>query len=99
MLKSYRVGEKVRLIVKSVHPFGAFLQFPEGIDGLLPISEVPKGTKIQEGQELEVRIIELSPDKITFSMKEEEKREEIITTGSSDRGFTLGDILKKKMKI
>ncbi|MDW8032241.1 MAG: S1 RNA-binding domain-containing protein [Aquificaceae bacterium] len=99
VLKSYRVGEKVKLSVKSVHPFGAFLQFPEGIDGLLPISEVPKGTKIQEGQELEVKIIELSPDKITLSMKEEEKREEIITTGGSDKGFTLGDILKKKMKI
>lgn len=99
VLRNYKVGDKVRLVVKSVHPFGAFLQFPEGIDGLLPISEVPKSAKLQEGMELEVKIIELSTDKITFSMKEEEKKEEIITTGSSDRGFTLGDILKKKMKI
>lgn len=101
VVKNYKVGSKVKLTVKSVHPFGAFLQFPEGIDGLLPISEVPKGVKLQEGQELEVKIIELSPEKITLSMKEEEKKEkeEIITTGSSDKGFTLGDILKKKMKI
>ncbi|MCX8059846.1 MAG: S1 RNA-binding domain-containing protein, partial [Aquificaceae bacterium] len=99
VLKSYKVGDKVRLTVRSVHPFGAFLQFPEGIDGLLPISEIPKNTKLQEGQEVEVKIIELSAEKITFSMKEEQKVEEIITTSSSDKGFTLGDILKKKMKI
>ncbi len=99
VLKNYKVGDKVKLKVRSVHPFGAFLQFPEGIDGLLPISEIPKGLKLQEGQEVEARIIELSQDKITFSMKEkeEEKKEDIITT--SDKGFTLGDILKKKMKI
>ncbi len=100
VLKNYKVGNKVKLKVKSVHPFGAFLQFPEGIDGLLPISEMPKGLKLQEGQEVEAKIIELSQDKITFSMKEEDKKEDttdIITT--SDKGFTLGDILKKKMKI
>ncbi|HAV40165.1 MAG TPA: 30S ribosomal protein S1 [Aquificaceae bacterium] len=99
VLNSYKVGDKVKLRVKSLHPFGAFLQFPEGVDGLLPISEIPKGTKLEEGQEVEVKIIELSPEKITLSMREEEKKEEIITTSSSDKGFTLGDILRKKMKI
>ncbi len=97
VLKNYKVGDKARLKVKSVHPFGVFLQFPEGIDGLLPISEMPKGLKLQEGQEVEARIIEISQDKITFSMKEEEKKEDIITT--SDKDFTLGDILKRKMKV
>ncbi len=99
VLNSYKVGDKVKLRVKSLHPFGAFLQFPEGVDGLLPISEIPKGTKLEEGQEVEVKIIELSPEKIILSMREEEKKEEIITTSSSDKGFTLGDILRKKMKI
>ncbi len=99
VLKTYRVGDKVRLRVKSLHTFGAFLQFPEGVDGLLPISEIPKGTKLEEGLEVEAKIIELSPEKITLSMREEEKKEDIITTSSSDKGFTLGDILRKKMKI
>lgn len=99
VLNNYKVGDKVKLRVKSLHTFGAFLQFPEGVDGLLPISEIPKGTKLEEGQEVEVKIIELSPEKITLSMREEEKKEEIITTSSSDKGFTLGDILRKKMKI
>ncbi len=102
VLKNYKVGDKVKLKVKSVHPFGAFLQLPEGVDGLLPISEVPRGVKLSEGQEVEVKIIELSQDRITFSMKEEERKEEkdIITIGSGgDKGFTLGDILKKKLKL
>ena len=60
----------VKLRVKSLHTFGAFLQFPEGVDGLLPISAIPKGTKLEEGQEVEVKIIELSPEKITLSMRE-----------------------------
>lgn len=99
VLKSYKVGDRVKLKVKSIHPFGVFLQFPEGVDGLLPISEIPKNLKFTEGQEVEAKIIELSSEKITLSMKEEEKKEDIITTGSSDKGFTLGDILRKKMKI
>ncbi|RMH81352.1 MAG: S1 RNA-binding domain-containing protein [Acidobacteria bacterium] len=101
VLKNYKVGDKVKLTVKSVHPFGAFLQFPEGLDGLLPISEIPKGVKLEDKQEVEVRIIELSQEKITLSMKEEEKREDedIIKSVGSDKGFTLGDIFKKKIKM
>ena len=99
VLKNYKVGDKIKLRVKGIRPFGAFLEFPEGVDGLLPISEVPKNIKLQEGQEVEVKIIELSPEKITLSMKEEEKKEEIITTESSHKGFTLGDIMKKKLKL
>ncbi|MFN3870579.1 MAG: S1 RNA-binding domain-containing protein [Aquificaceae bacterium] len=99
VLNTYKVGQKVKLKVKSVRPFGAFLEFPEGVEGLLPISEIPKGVKLQEGQEVEVKILDLSSDKITFSMKEEEKKEDIITIGSSDKGFTLGDIMRKKLKL
>ncbi len=100
VLSAYKIGQKVKLKVKSVRTFGAFLEFPEGVEGLLPISEVPKGVRLQEGQEVEVKILDLSPDKITFSMKEEEeKKEDIITTSSSDKGFTLGDIMGKKLKL
>jgi len=105
--KNYQVGQKVKLRVKSSHGFGVFLEFPEGVDGLLPLSEIPKGTQLKEGDEVEVRIVEISPQegKITLSMKEEkaekveeEKKEELITT-NLESGFTLGDILKKKLKL
>ncbi|WP_340694567.1 S1 RNA-binding domain-containing protein [Hydrogenobacter thermophilus] len=100
--QKYSVGQKVMLKVKSSHPFGVFLEFPEGADGLLPLSEIPKGVELKEGMQVEAKILEISPEegRITLSMKEEkeERREEAITTGS-ESGFTLGDILKKKMKL
>ncbi|QWK20315.1 MAG: S1 RNA-binding domain-containing protein [Hydrogenobacter thermophilus] len=100
--KNYTVGQKITLKVKSSHPFGVFLEFPEGVDGLLPLSEIPKGTDLKEGMQVEVKILEIAPEegRITLSMKEEkeEKKEEVIST-SSESGFTLGDILKKKMKL
>ena len=101
----YKVGDKVSLRVKAQHPFGVFLEFPEGVDGLLPLSEIPKGVKLEVGQEVEARIIDMSvkDEKITLTMKEEDKRvdseDQKAEQASSDVGFTLGDILKKKMKL
>lgn len=98
----YKVGQKITLRVKSSHPFGVFLEFPEGVDGLLPLSEIPKGVELLEGSQVEVRITEISPreERITLSMREEkkEKQEEPITT-NSESGFTLGDVLRKRIKL
>ncbi len=102
--QKYKVGDKVSLQVKSRHPFGVFLGFPEGVDGLLPLSEIPKGAQIEIGQTVDVRIIDMDikNEKITLSMKEENRKiemEENLSEQSADVGFTLGDILKKKMKL
>ncbi|SHK15978.1 S1 RNA-binding domain-containing protein [Thermocrinis minervae] len=101
--QKYKVGDRLTLKVKSRHPFGVFLELEEGIDGLLPISEIPKGVELKEGDEVQVRIVEIQPAerKLTFSMKEEDTKgkEEIISTTGSTSGFTLGEILKKKMKL
>ena len=98
-VKKYKVGDKVKLKVKSVHSFGAFLEFPEGLEGLLPVSEMENIKNIKVGDEVEVRIIDIIPNsKITLSAKEENKTEEIITEGS-ESGFTLGELLRKKMKL
>ena len=101
----YKVGDVLRLKVKEVFPFGAFLELPEGAEGLLPFSEVPRSVRIEAGKEYEVKIIDMDPkeEKITFSIKalrgegaprEEEKAEEVQAGG-----FKLGEILKKKWKM
>ncbi len=100
----YSVGDVLTLKVKEVLPFGAFLELPEGVEGLLPFSEVPKGLKLQEGQEYEVKIIDLNPreQKITFSVKAlagEEEEVQVQEQESSSGGFKLGEILKKKWKM
>ncbi len=98
-VKKYKVGDKVKLKVTSIHPFGAFLEFPEGLEGLLPLSEIDDIKNIKVGDEIEVRIIDIIPNsKITLSAKEEKKNEEIINEGS-ESGFTLGELLKRKMKL
>ena len=100
----YEVGDVVTLRAKEVMPFGAFLEMPEGVEGLLPFSEVPKDIKVEEGKKYEVKIIDLNPKegKVTFSIKalrgEEEKVEEKIEEVSA-AGFKLGDILRKKWKM
>ncbi len=109
--EKYKVGHVVQLPVKELAPFGAFLELPEGVEGLLPFSEVPKHIRIRKGQEYEVKIIDLNPKegKITFSIsalveekpREEEKEEAaaVVTSSSSSGGFKLGEILKKKWKM
>ncbi len=102
--EKYKVGDTLTLRVKEVMPFGAFLELPEGVEGLLPFSEVPRDVKIEVGQEQEVQIIDISPKegKITFSIKalrgEEEKPEEKEGEVST-AGFKLGEILKNKWKM
>ncbi len=105
--KNYKVGDTVKLKVKDTLAFGAFLEFPEGVDGLLPFSEVPKGFKVDKGKEYEVKIIDLNPDegKITLSLKaledysqDTEEEKEGVAQEEVSTGFKLGEILKKKWK-
>ncbi len=102
--EKYKVGDVVKLRVKEVMPFGAFLELPEGVEGLLPFSEVPRDLKLEVGQEHEVKIIDINPkeEKVTFSIKAlrgEEEKEEEVSEGAPVSGFKLGDILKKKWKM
>ena len=103
--EKYKVGDVVKLKAKEVMPFGAFLELPEGVEGLLPFSEVPRDVRIEEGGEYEVKIIDLNTKegKVTFSIKalrgEEEEKTEEKAEEVSTAGFKLGDILKKKWKL
>ncbi len=101
----YKVGDVIKLKVKDVMPFGAFLELPEGIDGLLPYSEKPRDVKLEKGQEIEVKIIDLNPQdkKLTFSInalrgRDEEEESTYFITEDTGAGFKLSEILKKKWK-
>lgn len=105
----YKPGDQLELVVKEVRPFGTFLGLPEGIDGLLPISEIPKNITLEPGQTVNVKILEVNPkeEKITFSMMQEPKKhqpqeqapqKDFIKVNDSSSGFRLGDILKNKLK-
>lgn len=66
----YKVGDVVQGKVKKIVDFGAFIELPGGIDGLIHISKLSDGhvgrvsDVIKEGDELMVEIVEFKGNKI-----------------------------------
>ncbi len=64
----YKVGDRVKGIVKDIKDFGAFIEFEEGIEGLLRKADVSwervedLHQVLKEGEEIEVVILELNKD-------------------------------------
>ena len=76
--RHYVPGTKVKGIVKNITPFGAFVKLPEGVEGLIHISDFSwfKTTKFPEdflkkGQEVEVVVLSVNTqtEKIALSIK------------------------------
>ncbi len=74
-LRKYRVGDKVEGEITGITDFGAFVQFSEGLEGLIHISEL--GWKIIEnpaeivkvGDKVKAKIIEISDHRVSLSLK------------------------------
>lgn len=68
----YEVGDKYPGIVKKIVDFGAFIELPDGTDGLLHISKVSKervekvSDVLSEGEEIGVEILEFKGNKISL---------------------------------
>ncbi len=68
----YKVGDKCKGIVKKIVDFGAFIELPDGTDGLLHISKVSDqrvekvSDVLREGEEIEVEILEFKGNKISL---------------------------------
>lgn len=74
----YAVGSQITGRVTKVESFGAFIEAEEGVEGLLPVSEISwqrirhPSDVLKEGDTVKVVVIALDPDqrKITFSLKQ-----------------------------
>ncbi len=70
----YEVGDKYEGTVKRIVDFGAFVELPDGTDGLLHISKISKNRVanvadvLSEGQKVTVEILEFKGNKISLSM-------------------------------
>lgn len=66
----YKVGDVVRGVVKKIVDFGAFIELPGGVDGLIHISKISDervskvSDVLNEGDEMMVEIIEFKGNKI-----------------------------------
>ena len=70
----YKVGDKHKGVVKKIVDFGAFIELPDGTDGLLHISKISDqrvdkvGDILKEGQEINVEILEFKGNKISLGI-------------------------------
>ena len=70
----YEVGDMYEGTVKRIVDFGAFVELPDGTDGLLHISKISKDRVenvrdvLSEGEKVTVKIIEFKGNKISLSM-------------------------------
>jgi len=78
--KKYHVGDIVKGTISRIVPFGAFVQLEEGIEGIIPNSELsyrrvnkPESV-VRVGEEVEVKVIDISPEerRMTLSKRQAE---------------------------
>ena len=92
--------------VDSLQTYGAFVDLGDGVSGLVHISQISlnrikhPAAVLQEGQEVQVKVIGKKDGKISLSIKallEEEKEEEEVNVElpkSEAIGTSMGDLLK-----
>ncbi len=75
ILESYKTGDIVEGEISALTPFGAFMKFGDGLEGLIHISEIvwqridhPKDV-LKTGQPVKAQIIDLNKSKIYLSLK------------------------------
>lgn len=105
----YHVGDVVRGTVSRLVPFGAFVQLDEGIEGIIPNSELshkrvnkPEGV-VKVGDEVEVKVLEIHPEerRMILSKRQlepmperEQPAREYQRQPSRERDrITIGDVL------
>lgn len=101
--KNYAVGQKITGKVKSLTDFGAFVGLPEGVDGLIHISDLSwtrhikhPSEVLKKGQKVEAMILSLDPEneKMALGLKQLEPDPWIEIIPSR---FKLGDEVKGKV--
>ena len=65
----FKPGETVQGEISGVTNFGAFLFFEDGLEGLVPASEIPENSNLKIGQKVKAKITEIANNKIYLSLK------------------------------
>ena len=65
----YQVGDRVKGVVKNIKKYGAFVELPVGIDGLVHVSEMQDDFTpspwdvVSQGEQVLVEVIKIEPDR------------------------------------
>jgi small subunit ribosomal protein S1 len=106
IINKYKAGTVVEdAAVISVTDFGAFVRIVEGIEGLIPISEIPANATLTKGDKVKAEIsnVDSMDRRITLSMRNpgespEAEQLTVLRRESQGKGATLGDVLKEKLE-
>ena len=107
-ISDVRIGQVFHGTVATIKEYGAFIDLEDGISGLVHVSQISHeriknpGTVLKEGQEVDVKVIDIKDGKISLSIKallenpEEPVPEdvEVKIPESEQIGTSLGDLLK-----
>lgn len=104
-ISSIEVGSVFTGKVDSIQPYGAFVDLGDGVSGLVHISQISTerikhpSAVLQEGQEVQVKVIGKQDGKLKLSMKalmEDKKKEEekVVIPKAESIGTSMGDLLK-----
>ncbi len=105
-LSDIKVGQVFTGTVSTLKEYGAFVDIGDGLSGLVHISQISHerikhpGVVLKEGQEVNVKVIDIKDGKISLSIKalldnpeEVPSNEEIELPESEGLGTSLGDLL------
>ncbi len=99
---NYRVGSRVRGLVRNITPFGAFVELQEGIDGMIHISDMSWTRKInhanevfKKGDEVEAIILNVSTEEQRISLGIKQLNED--PWQNIEKVFKTGDIVQGKV--
>ncbi|MBU3143506.1 30S ribosomal protein S1 [Clostridium sp. CF012] len=105
---TYKTNDIVEGTVVRIMEFGAFVQLPSGIDGLVHLSEISEdriekvSDVLKVGDVVKVKIGDINEKdkRISLSIKEalDKSYGDLSKYNGEEQGLTLGDILKDKFK-
>ncbi len=107
-LSDVQVGQVFHGVVRTIKDYGAFIDLPDGMSGLVHISQIshkrikhPK-VVLKEGQEVDVKVIDIKEGKLSLSIKalldnpddQEPEEGEYVIPEAEEIGTSLADLLK-----
>ncbi len=99
----YKVGQKITGKVRSITEFGVFVGLPEGVDGLIHISDLSwtKHIKhpsevLRKGQKIEAVVVSLEPDKERIALGTKQMMPDPWLKEIPEK-FRLGDVVRSKI--
>lgn len=107
-LSDIKVGQVFHGKVATIKDYGAFVDISDGLSGLVHVSQISQerikhpGAVLKEGQEVDVKVIDIKDGKISLSIKalleeaadQGSEEDEIVLPESEDIGTSLGGLLK-----